>query len=151
MCICNLMQAARQYNKKAWEILKKVMFTRGNVDHVLNGEKQERIAYVALYIDDNLFVGNPEAIDEIVELLWTNSFLLKIVDRLQNYLSCKINFSKKKTKHGHDNSNCLKVWKKEVATGKNLSKGNLKRKLFGFKIIDSQVCKKDNKVNMYMD
>ena len=28
------------------------------------------IAYITLYIDDNLMVGNPEAIDEDIEPFW---------------------------------------------------------------------------------
>ena len=41
------------------------------------------IGYKALYIDDNLMVGNPEAIDEITEALWKNGLVLKLVEGLQ--------------------------------------------------------------------
>ena len=44
--IYGLVQAARQYNKQAVEVLKKVGFIRGNVD------PSKGILYIALYVDD---------------------------------------------------------------------------------------------------
>ena len=65
-----LVQAARQYNKKAVAILKKIGFTRGNVYPCLHMEQNsEGRICMKLYADDNLMVGNPEAMDEAVELL----------------------------------------------------------------------------------
>ena len=65
-----LVQAARCYNKKAVEILKVVGFFRDNVDpYLYMKENANDTVYVALYIDNNLMIGIPEAIDEVVEQL----------------------------------------------------------------------------------
>ena len=68
-CFFGLVQA-RQYNKKAVEILKKVGFTGGNAHPCLNMKKSMKgIEHVALYVDDNLMKGSPETINEAVEQL----------------------------------------------------------------------------------
>ena len=67
-CFCGLIQAARQYNKKAVQILNKVGFTGGNIDTFLfMKENAKGIVDVALDIDGNLMIKNPEAIDERVD------------------------------------------------------------------------------------
>ena len=48
--------------------------------------------YIALYIDDNLLIGNPKAIEEAIELLQKNGLILKVEDDLHDYLSCEIKF-----------------------------------------------------------
>ena len=57
-----------------------------------------RETYILLYVDDILLIDNPEAIDETLELFWKNGLVLKVDDRLQNYLSCEISFTKSKKK-----------------------------------------------------
>ena len=54
------------------------------------------IVYIALYIDDNLMVGDIATIDGTIEALKKKELVLKIVDRLQGYLSCKIKISNNK-------------------------------------------------------
>ena len=55
--------------KKVAEVLKKVDFIEDNVNPCLYMKKTKKgVVYLALNIDNNLFIGNPEAIDEIVEL-----------------------------------------------------------------------------------
>ncbi len=50
--------------------------------------------YVALYVDDNLVIGNPAAIDDTIERLKREGLILKVEDDLHDYLSCEIVFSK---------------------------------------------------------
>ena len=93
----HLHQAAWQYYKKAVEILKKLISVEANVDTCLYVKKSEKsIMFVALYIDNNLMVGDIEAIDEPILALEENGLVLKIMEGLQDYLSCKIRFSKNK-------------------------------------------------------
>ena len=49
--------------------------------------------YVAIYVDDNLMIGHPKAIDEVISFVRKNDLVLKIKDNLTNYLSCEIKFS----------------------------------------------------------
>ena len=46
------------------------------------------IVDVALYVDDNLMVGNPEAIDKAIDALWQHGLVLKVMDGLQDYMYC---------------------------------------------------------------
>ena len=69
-CIYGLVQAARQYFKKAVAILKKIGFEGGTVDPCLFVRKSALgIVYIALYVDDNLLVGKPAAINEVIDLI----------------------------------------------------------------------------------
>ena len=43
-----------------------------------------------LYQDDNLMVGNVEAVDEVITALKENGLVLKIVERIQDYFSIEI-------------------------------------------------------------
>ena len=66
-CIYGLVQAARQYYKKAIEMLKKAGFVGGNANPCFHVKKSAKgVVYVALYVDDNFMVGNLEAIDEAI-------------------------------------------------------------------------------------
>ena len=85
------MQAARQYNKKILENLKKIGFTRGNVDVCFCMKKSTKVMiYIALYVNDDLMRGNFEAIDETVEQLKKSWLVLQVSESLQDYLSCEI-------------------------------------------------------------
>ena len=46
--------------------------------------------HVALYTGDNLMIGNNAAIDDAILALKNKGLVLKIVEELQDYLSCKI-------------------------------------------------------------
>ena len=48
------------------------------------------VVYAALYVDDNLMVGDIAAIDNAIEALKSKGLVLKIMDGLQDYLPCKI-------------------------------------------------------------
>ena len=59
----------------------------------LHQKSAKAIVYIALYIDDNLMAGNTEAIDDAITVLKKKGLVLKAVEVLQHYLSCKIKFS----------------------------------------------------------
>ena len=66
-CIYGLVQAARQYHKKAVEILKNIGFSGGTIDPCLFSRKNKSgLVLIALYVDDNLMIGHSEAIEETI-------------------------------------------------------------------------------------
>ena len=107
-----MVQATRQYHEKAVEILGKVGFARGNVNPCLDmkntrvnvnpcldmKKNTKGIIYIASYVDDDLMIGNPEAIDKVLEQLKKNGLVLKVSDSLQDYLLCEIRFSQENKK-----------------------------------------------------
>ena len=95
-CIYDLVQAARQYYKKTAKILKKLCLIGGSFDQCLYVKKSEKgIVYVVLYVDDNLMI-DIEAIDEAITALQDNGLVLKLMEGLQDSLSCEAKFSKDK-------------------------------------------------------
>ena len=81
--IYGLVHAARQHYRKAVKILKNLGFIGGNVDPCLYIKKSAKdIVYIALYIDDNLMVGNVKAIDDAMIALKNNGLVLKVVEGL---------------------------------------------------------------------
>ena len=79
--------------------MKKVGFTRGNVDLCLYRKKSTNsIASIAMNLDDDLMIENPKTADETVEQLKKNGLVLKLMESLQDYLQCEIQFSKEKKK-----------------------------------------------------
>ena len=93
-CIYSLVQAACQYYKKAVKILKSSGFIGGNIHLCLYIKKSAKgIVYVALYVDDNLMIGNNATIDDAILALKNKGLVLKIMEGLQNCLSCKIKIS----------------------------------------------------------
>ena len=55
-----------------------------------------RKIHIALYVDDNLIVGHPEALKERIQGPRGEGLVLKVEDDLKDYLSCEIDFSKDK-------------------------------------------------------
>ena len=93
-CTYGLVQAARQYHKKAVEVLRKIGFVGGDVDPCLYMRRNKfGIVFIAIYVDDNLMVGHPAAIEDAIEGMKQNGFILKVEDNLNDYLSCEIKFS----------------------------------------------------------
>jgi histone deacetylase 1/2 len=89
--IYGLVQAARQYYKKAHGILRKIGFTGGDVDPCLFVKYSSLgIVFIALYVDDNLLVGHPKAIEDAIQQMKKHGLILKIEDDLKDYLSCEI-------------------------------------------------------------
>ena len=74
-------------------------FVGGSIDPCLYVKKKRKgVVYVALCIDNNLIVGDIDAINDAFEALKNKGLELKIVEELQDYLSCKIKISDN-TKH----------------------------------------------------
>lgn len=97
--IYGLVQSARQYYKKACDILKKIGFTGGDVDPCLFMKRSSKgLVYIALFVDDNLLVGHPAAIKDAIEQMKRHGLILKIEDGLKDYLSCEIKLSDDRTK-----------------------------------------------------
>ena len=93
-CIYGLVQAARQYHKKAVEILKNIGFSGGTIDPCLFlRENKSGLVLITLYVDDNLMIGHSEAIEETITQLKENGLVLKVENELTDYLSCKIKFT----------------------------------------------------------
>ena len=83
-----------KYYKKNIEILKSSRFVRGSINPCLFVKKSAKgIVCVALYIDNNLMVGDIATIDNAIEALKNKGLVLKIVEELHNYLSCEFKFS----------------------------------------------------------
>ncbi len=62
-CVEGPVQAARLYHKKAFEVLHKIGFNGGEVDQCLFWKQCDKgVAFVAIYVADNLIVGHPKAI-----------------------------------------------------------------------------------------
>lgn len=84
-------QAARQFYKKLTSVLTEKMKMRKCVaDQCLFGRKQKKgTVLLAIYIDDTLCVGKPEAIDELKSELATY-FATKEEGDLKEYAGCEI-------------------------------------------------------------
>ena len=113
-CIYGLVQVKRQYYNKTIKILKNLGFVRGNVNPCLYMKKSGKgIVYIALYIDDNLMIGNMATIDNTIEALKNKGLVLKIVEGLQDYLFCKTKFSDDKKRTWLGQSHLMKNKKKK--------------------------------------
>ena len=85
--------------QKAVKILKNSIFEGSNVDPCLDVKKNAKgVVYVALYADHNLMVGDADAVDNAISARKDKSLVLKTMNGLQDFLSCKITFSKDKKK-----------------------------------------------------
>ena len=105
-------------------ILKKIGFEGGMVDPCLFVRKSTLgIVYIALCVDDNLLVGKPAAIDEVINLMKEEGLVLKINDDLHHYLSCNIKFSSDRRKawlgQPHLIANLLKKFGDKVMSFRN--------------------------------
>ena len=95
--IYGLVQAVRQYYKKTVEILKKSEFIGSIINSCLHANKNnEGEAYIALYVDNNLMVGDSKAIDDAITAIKENGLVLEIVEGLQDYLFFEVKFSAEK-------------------------------------------------------
>jgi hypothetical protein len=56
------------------------------------------ICFIVLYVDNNLIIGHPEAVDHTIDQLRKNNLMLKIENNLHDYLSCEIVLSDDRTK-----------------------------------------------------
>ncbi len=53
---------------------------------------------MAIYVYDNLIVAHPKEIEDTIEQLKKNGFVVKVEDDLIDYLSCEIRFKSDRTK-----------------------------------------------------
>ena len=96
--IYGLVQAARAFYKKLSSVLKSIGFKGGYADPCLMSRKGKKgEVHIALYVDDCLCCGDPEEIDLVIEEL-KKHFELKVEKNVTDYLSCKIEYSKKRDK-----------------------------------------------------
>ena len=103
-CIYGLVQAARQYYKKAIKILKNLGFLEDNVNPCLYVKKSVKsIVYTAFYIYDNLMVGEVKAVDDAISVL-------------QDYLSCELQFSKNEKRTLLGQPHLIKIWKRNLVS-----------------------------------
>ena len=101
---------------KALEILQNSKFTEGNIDPFLYVKNNAKgIVYVALKIEDNLMLGNIEAIDDATAAIKENRLVLKILEGLQNCLSCETKFSMDRKRAQLGQPHCIKTWLKCLA------------------------------------
>ena len=97
--IYGLVQSARQFYKKWIAILQSIGFKQSLADPCLLIRKSELgLVLIGAYVDDNYTVGHEAAIKETIELIKKSGFNVTVEDELSDYLSCKIQFDKKKTK-----------------------------------------------------
>ena len=59
---------------------------------------RKRKVYFGLYVDDNLLIGDPPAIQETIQELKEKGLVLKVDDNLNNHSSCDIRFSEEKNR-----------------------------------------------------
>lgn len=79
-------------------VLKEIGFKQSEVDPCLFVRRNELgIVYIAIYIDDCLYIGDKAALDNVIEEFGKH-FNLKEEHSLQDYLSCEIAFDEKRKK-----------------------------------------------------
>ena len=72
-------------------------FVGGDIDPCLYYRKSKKgTVFIAIYVDDNLLVGDAEAIQKTIKDLKVNGLVLKIEDDLKDYLSCEVKILKDK-------------------------------------------------------
>ena len=93
--IYGLVQSARQWWKKFVKILREIGFEGGHADPCLFTRKNDKgIIFIALYVDDCLCIGNEAAIKDMVHSLRNRDLKLTVDEKLRDYLSCEIHFSR---------------------------------------------------------
>ena len=96
--IYSLVQSARQFWKKLQGILKTLGFGGGDINPCLLYKKTDKgITLIGLYVDNLLIIRDPNQIDEVIAGL-KKHFSVKVEDKINDYLSCKIQFSEDGTK-----------------------------------------------------
>ena len=92
--IYGLVQSAKAFYRKLGDVLKSIGFVQSLADQCLFMRKTNKgLCYVALWVDDCLFVGHEQVLNESVKNL-ENHFKLKIVRDTSDYLSCEIIYNK---------------------------------------------------------
>ncbi len=73
------------------EVMKSIIFEGGDVNpcHYIK-INENGLIYVALYVDDNLLIGDEKAIKETTKAPKKAGLVLKVYASLEDYLSCEI-------------------------------------------------------------
>ena len=97
--IYGTVQAALMYFEMWSKTLRDMGFQGGNVDPCLYFRTDQRgSVFIAVYVDDNLIIGDEDAVLEVISTLKKAGFVLKTDETLDDYLSCKISFNRDRTK-----------------------------------------------------
>ena len=76
-------------------------FEEGSINPCLYVKRNAKgTVYVALYIDDNLMIGDKAVIDDAILLLKNKGLVLKVMEGLKDYLSCEVKISEDKNVPG---------------------------------------------------
>jgi hypothetical protein len=95
--IYGLVQSTRQFFKKLIQVLKNIGFKGGSTNPCLMTKQYKKgIVFIACYVDDCLCCGHEEAINESIEQIEKSGFILKVENKMTDYLSCNITYSKDK-------------------------------------------------------
>ena len=65
---------------------------------ILQRNRKKGKVFFGLYVDGNLLIGDPLAIEQATQELKEKKLVLKVDDNLNDYLSCDIRFSAKQDK-----------------------------------------------------
>ena len=96
--IYGLVQLARAFHMTAKKALEKCGFKQSIVDPCLFvRRKGSKGAYIAMWVDDCLFVGDQELVKQSIKA-FGKYFKLKIEESIADYLSCEIVYNKEKGK-----------------------------------------------------
>jgi hypothetical protein len=92
--IYGLVQSARAFYRRLAEALKSIGFVQSLADPCLFIKNTNKgVCFVALWVDDCLFMGHKSVLQESVEMLQKH-FKLKITNDTNDYLSCEIIYTK---------------------------------------------------------
>ena len=94
--LIGLVQAARQFWKKAVEVLKEIGFVGGQADPCLmTKSSDEGTVHIIMYVDDFLCVGDLSALNLLEKELKESGLVIKVTENLTDYLSCEIKLDEK--------------------------------------------------------
>ena len=86
-----LVQSARLCNHKFAKTMIDLWFEQCKADPCLfKREKNGEPLYILTYVDDNLTIGSPRAMKELIEEVRGTEFTITIEENLKDYLSCEI-------------------------------------------------------------
>ncbi len=89
-----LVQGACQWWKKFITILKNIEFKGGFANLCLMIQRSNNgTVFASVYVDNNFCVGHTKALKTFVEDLKKQGLMVKVSEKLTNYLSCMIKFS----------------------------------------------------------
>ena len=92
-----LVQAARAFYKKLTKVLKSISFVEGfGYPFLISRKGKKSNVYIALYVHDCLCCSYINDIEDVIDDMKKKGFLLKVERDMTDYLSCRIQYSKKR-------------------------------------------------------